>query len=183
MRSYRDRETGEDVWIRVVVILCTNARAEGLQYTKRMLPDFLIPFSRIRLDRVIEAAEEKEGGETIEHCSLTVGCMDLQTTGRLLNRLEEAAAAVALNLGERQAGVPHLSDAGKELKESLHPLSPLERTKELYRREQEVLLRAGRGEVNLPSLRHLLQTALWKNSRKVSMSCPSRSPPKPCYLL
>ena len=49
------------------MILCPVARAGKTQYTKRLLPEFLIPHSVIRLDNLLEAAElpESERSETV----------------------------------------------------------------------------------------------------------------------
>ena len=38
----------------IVVIICERAREAGAQYTKRMLPWFVIPECNIRLDLVLE---------------------------------------------------------------------------------------------------------------------------------
>ena len=42
--------------------LCQVARAQNTQYTKRLLPEFLIPHSVIRLDDLVEAAQLAEIG-------------------------------------------------------------------------------------------------------------------------
>lgn len=167
----------EAVWLRIPVLICREAQQRGLQYTKRMLPDFLIPYARIRLDRVIEARREKERGAELECCSRILGCLDLATVRRHLNCLGEAAAKTALEFAEKQAASPHLSESDHELR----PLPIMRRLEELYLREQEACLRGGRNESTLPSLRHFLQTALWKNGLKNSTSYPSRPPPNSCY--
>ncbi len=165
------------MWIRIPVSICTTAKAEGRQYTKRMLPDFLIPYARMRLDRVIEATREKELGADLERCSQIIGCIDLDTVRRHFRHLEKAAALVAIELAERQASAPHLSGCNKELR----PLSPLKRLEALHHGEEEVRSRAGRSGPRLPSLRQFLQAALWKKSGNISTTCLSRSPPKQCY--
>ncbi len=165
------------MWIRIVVIRCPVAQAKGQQYTKRMLPDFLIPHARMRLDRIIDAVKERERGADLELCSRIIGCIDLATARRHFRRLQKAASAVALLLAKGHATAPHLSENNQELR----PLPLFKRLETLYRIEQEKLLRAGKSSVNLPDLRYLLQTALWKPYGKVSTSFPSRSPPRPCY--
>ena len=160
--------------IRIPVSICATAKAAGRQYTKRMLPDFLIPYARMRLDRILEAAREKERGADLERCSQIIGCIDLNTVRCHFRHLKKAATQVALELAELQAAMPHLIDHNKELR----PLSALKRLEELYRCEEEACRRAGRSGPRLPSLRQLLQAALWKNPGKVSTSCPSRSPPE-----
>jgi hypothetical protein len=80
-----------------------------------MLPDFLIPYARMRLDRVLEAAREKERGADLERCSQIIGCIDLETVRRHLTRLEKASAFVALELAEGHAAKPHLIEHNLEL--------------------------------------------------------------------
>ncbi len=52
-RLVRDRDTHENVEIVICVIICHNARREGKQYTKRMLPPFVIPECNITLENVL----------------------------------------------------------------------------------------------------------------------------------
>lgn len=172
-RSYRDPESLEDVWIPIVVVICAQAKDLGLQYTKRLLPDFLIPFARMRLDAVVEAGRRKEEGSTLEECCRILGCIDLRTARMHLERIEEAAGKVALTLAESQAAAVHLHEHSYRLR----PVAPLERLEELLGREKEVQLRGG-GDSRAPGgLRPLLQAALWKNRGKVPMSYASRPPP------
>jgi hypothetical protein len=159
------------------VSICAKAKAEGRQYTKRMLPDFLMPYARMRLDLVLEAAKKREEGMALEQCSRIMGCVDLDTVRRHLRRIEEAAAATALLLAERHAAAPHLSENNQELR----PLPLLNRLKTLYRVEREMHLHAGTGHQKIPGLRYLLQAVLWQTYGKVSTSFPSRSPPYSCY--
>ena len=55
-RNYRDRESRKNTSIVILVIMCLYARDQKEQYTKRLLPEFLIPRSVIRLDYLQEAA-------------------------------------------------------------------------------------------------------------------------------
>ena len=54
-RKFRHRQLWENVAIIIPVILCPIARAEKSQYTKRLLPDFLTPYSVIRLDYLLRS--------------------------------------------------------------------------------------------------------------------------------
>jgi hypothetical protein len=172
-RSYRDPESLEDVWIPIVVVICTQAKALGLQYTKRLLPDFLIPFARMRLDAVVEAERRKESGSTLEECCRILGCIDLRTARMHLERLEEAAGKVALRLAEGQAAAVHLHEHSYRLR----PVAPLERLEELLGREEEIQLRSGDARQWSAALRPLLQAILWKIMRKVPTSYACRPPP------
>jgi hypothetical protein len=101
-RSYRDPRSLEDVWITIPVCSCSEAKSLGRQYTKRLLPDFLIPFARMRLDTAVEAGRKRESGSSLEECCRIIGCTDLRTARMHLARLAKAAKAVALTLAERQ---------------------------------------------------------------------------------
>ena len=163
----------EDVWISIVVVICAKAKELGKQYTKRLLPDFLIPFARMRLDKVVEAGRRKESGSTLEKCCRILGCIDLRTAQKHLERLKESAKTIALTLAERQAAAVHLHEHSYRLR----PVAPLERLEELLGREKEVQLRGG-GDSRAPGgLRRLLQAVLWKNRGKVPMSYVCRPPP------
>ncbi len=49
-RFVRDRNTYENVEIVICVIMCRNAKRDGRQYTKRILPPFVIPECNISLE-------------------------------------------------------------------------------------------------------------------------------------
>ena len=173
-RSYRDPERLEDVWITIPVCFCATAKALGKQYTKRLLPDFLIPCARMRLDTVVEAGRRKERGSTLEQCCRIIGCTDLRTARMHLARLTEAVQSVALSLAKRQAAAVYLHEHTYDIR----PRTPLERLDELWRREEEARLRSGFENLNSGGLRPLLQAALWKRERNVLMSYVSRPPPQ-----
>jgi hypothetical protein len=161
------------MWIPVVVVICAQAKDLGRQYTKRLLPDFLIPFARMRLDAVVEAGRRKESGSTLEECCRILGCIDLRTARKHLERLEETAGKVALRLAEGQTAAVHLHSHSYRLQ----PVDPLERLEELLGREKEAQLRGGGAGRWSVALRPLLQAALWKSIRKVPTSYASRPPP------
>ena len=166
----------KDKWICIVVIFCPQAKELGSQYTKRLLPDFLGPFARVRLDAVVEADRRKEEGSTIEECCRILGCIDLRTARMHLQRLEEAARRVALTLAERQAAQVHLHEAGYRIR----PVAPLERLEDLLVQEREAQVRAGSTVRWSVALRPLLQAALWKIMRNFPTSYASRPPPDSC---
>jgi hypothetical protein len=93
-----------------VVIRCPESRKQGGQYTKRLLPDFLIPYSPVRLDWVLEAERKRrEEGASLEECSFIMGCLEPRTVRKHLSRLNEAAAAVSLQMSEELAHSPQYS--------------------------------------------------------------------------
>lgn len=162
------------MWIKIPVRYCAQAKALGHQYTERLLPDFLIPFARMRLDKVIRAGKRKERGSTLKECCRIIGCIDLRTARMHLKRIGEAAKEAALVLAEKQAAAVHLHEHSYPHQ----PLAPLQRLEELFGRQEEAQLRMGRDKGWDENLRPLLQAVLWKNRRKVLMSYVSRPPPE-----
>ncbi len=173
-RSYRDPWSLKNVWIRIVVVICARAKVLEKQYTKRLLPDFLIPGSRMRLDKVVEAGLRKEGGSSLEECCRILGCIDLRTARMHLKRTEEAAKETALFLAEEQAAVVHLHENDY----LLSPLAPLKRLFELCIRQKETQVRGGNDSRGHGGPWTLLQAVLWKTLRKKPTSYASRPPPE-----
>ena len=173
-RCYRERESGENLRIRVIAIYCSQAHAAGMPYTKRLLPDFLIPRCVIRLDHLAQAAEEVHPGTGVEKTCRILGCIDARTAHTHLRRFEQAVAAVALQLAERRAMAPQLGELPHTSPQSL----PLARLQVLYRSEREAALRAGADTVP-SSLRQMLQAALWKPPGEKPSSCACPSPRAP----
>ncbi len=173
-RSCRDRESGENLRIRVVAIRCPIAQAAGMPYTKRLLPDFLIPRCVIRLDNLVEAAAETEPGRNVEETCRILGCIDTRTARAHLKRFEQAVAAVAVELAERRTMAPELG----ELPQTTPETPPLARLQVLYRSESEAALRAGDGVLPI-SLRQILQAVLWKLPGKEPSTCACPSPRAP----
>ncbi len=173
-RCYRDRESGENLLICVVAIRCPRAQAAGMPYTKRLLPDFLIPRCVIRLDHLLEAGADAHPGAGVEKTCRILGCIDARTARTHLKRFEQAVAAVAVQLAERRAIAPELGELPHTTPQSL----PLARLQVLYRSESQAVLRAGAGVLPI-SLRQMLQTVLWKLPGKKPSTCACRSPRAP----
>ena len=160
-RKYRDREHQENLTIIVPVIICPVARARGTQYTKRLLPEFLIPHSVIRLDYLLEAVDLQGAKRTEAAVCDLLGCLDPRTARHQIRRLTTAIEAVSLDLARRRAAMPELG----ELPEIEPETPPSVRLMILFDAE----IRAGEraGEVQLsPPLWQLLQAAMGKSRRK-----------------
>lgn len=61
-RLVRDRNTHKNVEIVICVIMCHNAKRNGKQYTKRLLPPFVIPECNISLENVLPMVESMPDG-------------------------------------------------------------------------------------------------------------------------
>ena len=91
----------------MVCVICVIAQAQGLQYTKRILPDFLVPGCVIRLDATIAAVEAGIGTPELldEGCSL-MGCIDERTIKRHVVLATASIQRANLHLRETMAWGP-----------------------------------------------------------------------------
>jgi hypothetical protein len=157
-----------------VAIRCPHAQAAGKSYTKRLLPDFLIPRCVIRLDLLVGAVVETELGRDIDKTCKILGCVDARTVRRHLKRLDAAVGRTALELAMFRAKEPELGDLPQTGPETF----PLVRLDVLYRKESEATVRAGGGAM-ASSLRQMLQAELRKPSGKKPSTSACRSPRPP----
>lgn len=74
-RKIRDPKQGTNQIILIVSILCERAKQLGRQYTKRMLPEFVIPECNIRHDRVLAVVADQQG----ERIDISLACEILGT--------------------------------------------------------------------------------------------------------
>ena len=154
-RKFRDRDLGENVTIIIPVILCPIARAEKTQYTKRLLPEFLIPHSVIRLDYLLEAADLPKAQRSEAAVCDLIGCLDPRTARHQMRRLAMAIDAVSLDLTGRRAATPELGELPQ-----ISPGTPAEQRLAIL---FDLLIRAGQRAGSIPaapSVRQLLQAAM-----------------------
>jgi len=86
---------GERSHIRVVTILCTESRAAGRPYTKRILPEHLIPRSPFWSDHLVKLLGEgrdNSSGLTDAACE-ALGCIDPRTARKHLRHAHAACSA------------------------------------------------------------------------------------------
>ena len=106
MRKIRNRDF-ENVEIGVFSIVCGRAKEQGKQYTKRILPPFVIPECNITLENVLECVRRRPGEKIdYERASLMLGAMDNRTIGRHLRLCRLIVAEGCLQLCRILASVP-----------------------------------------------------------------------------
>ena len=154
----------------IPVIVCPVARALNRQYTKRLLPEFLIPHSVIRLDYLLEATDLAKSERSDDAICELIGCVDPRTARHQMRGLATAIETVSLDLARRRAAAPELGD----LPEISPGTPPGERLAILF----DSQIRAGQRAGNLPaqpSIRQLLQAAMGNRGRKKPSSRVSRA--------
>jgi hypothetical protein len=168
-RKYRDREHQENVTIIIPVIICPGTRVRGIQYTKRLLPDFLVPRSVIRLDHLMEAAALPTKEQTTDRVCEILGCIDPRTARSGISGLNNAIRRVSLDLAYRRSATPELGT----LPASTPDTSPFDHLSVLYQAEQGGQQRAGRDAAPLPLLVEFLQAAMWHHPGNGPSGCVS----------
>ncbi len=92
--------------IRVVVILCHASRRSGRPYTRRMLPEHLIPRSPLRSAGLVKLLEgEMKPGLTEDACE-ALGCIDPRTARKHIKALYATVDAKLPILAELSASAP-----------------------------------------------------------------------------
>ena len=107
-RSYRDLEKGSTEWIlvpRVICLLNKLRRQEGdasVQYTLRVLPGFLIPYSRVVVDAVQGALEAYLGRQEVTGPGATfrMGCLNPSSFRLFTRRVRERIGPWISFIGE-----------------------------------------------------------------------------------
>lgn len=98
-RKVRSPEEGENVEVTIISIRCTSAEEAGRQYTKRVLPPFVIPYCQINRQGVMAYLARFPDGR-VEYASgmRMLGALDIRTIRHhvALGRATVAAAALEL---------------------------------------------------------------------------------------
>ena len=92
--------------ILVVVILCHISRRTGRPYTRRMLPEHLIPRSPLQSAKLGKLLEGKMKPGLTEDACEALGCIDPRTARKHIHALCAAADAKLPILAELCAGAP-----------------------------------------------------------------------------
>ncbi|NQT60057.1 MAG: hypothetical protein HQ557_13825 [Bacteroidetes bacterium] len=80
-------------------MICKRAKELGKKYTKRLLPDFLLPYRVVRSDKTLEALQ-KSSHKLDEVCSI-LGCIDFRTAREYLEYGKKAIKKSSLAITER----------------------------------------------------------------------------------
>lgn len=107
LRKVRSPESGQNIDITIVSIICGIAKRHGRQYTKRVLPPFLIPFCRIGRDGVWAYLRRFPDGRIVYRIgSAILGARDIRTIRRHVAMGLEWVRQAALQLATLLSQVP-----------------------------------------------------------------------------
>lgn len=92
--------------IRVVAILCRVLRGTGQPYTKRILPEHLIPRSPLWSGKLVELLEGDMVARSTEAACAALGCFDPRTARKHIRALGDTVTAKLPILAELSASAP-----------------------------------------------------------------------------
>jgi hypothetical protein len=139
-RKVRSPEKGENVEVTIVSILCATAKEARKQYTKRVLPPFVIPFCQISREGVMGYLGRFPDGRVEYAFGIQMlGARDIRTIRRHIAMGLATIAAAGLELARLLSGLP----AHAALPEPQINQSPAQYLEELSRQMQRAARRAG----------------------------------------
>lgn len=140
-RKVRSPEQGENIDITIISIVCVTAKEAGKQYTKRILPPFLIPYCQIGREGVMAYLGRFPDGRIVYRFgNELLGARDLRTIRRHIAMGLATIAAAGLELARLLSGLPaHATLPEPQLKQS-----PGQYLQELSQQMHVAARRAGR---------------------------------------
>ena len=165
-RLIRDPATEENVEIVIAVIICTIAKDEGNQYTKRMLPPFVTPECNITLEHTVRMITAMpEGRIDYRYAGKYLGTFCKRTIQRHYHMLVAYTEIVVRLLAEYLARVaPFIEQPGSPPYHQLFSLFV-----ELWKAVNEAQVRrSGSTGASPPQLWYLHPVYVYEKSRRAS---------------
>jgi len=106
-RKVRSPEQGENIEIAVISIICGAAKEEGKQYSKRILPPFVIPYCQVGREGVLAYLKRFPDGRVNYAAGLEMlGARDIRTIRRHIEMGLQTLAAASLLLASLLSELP-----------------------------------------------------------------------------
>jgi hypothetical protein len=141
-RKVRSPTEAENVEIRVVSIICREAKKAGRQYSKRILPPFVIPYCQIVRDGVFGYLRRYPDGSLVYAVGLELlGAWDRRTVRRHIGGALQLIGVACLQLAQLLSGLPAYASLPQPRLGQL----PTENLEELSREADRACSRAGGG--------------------------------------
>ena len=146
-RGVRSREE-ENIEIIIVVTHCKTAKERGDQYTKRLLPHFVIPECNIDLENVLQyIVLHPDGSVDFDEASQMLGTQDIRTIRKHIARAMEIIKKTNLRASEILAILPGFGSLPAH--EGKHPIEYLEdQADELFAAAKRII--GGRADFIMP---------------------------------
>jgi hypothetical protein len=119
-RKVRSAKEGENIDVTIISIVCVTAKEAGKQYTKRILPPFVIPYCQIGREGVMGYLGRFPDGRVEYAAGLQMlGARDIRTIRRHIAMGLATIAAANLGLASLLSGLPaHATLPEPQLNES-----------------------------------------------------------------
>ena len=106
-RTVRSPELGENTEVTIVSIICGRAKEAGRQYSKRILPPFVIPYCQITREGVLAYLHRFADGRVVYLVAAAMlGARDIRTIRRHVAMGLATIAAAGLELARLLSGLP-----------------------------------------------------------------------------
>jgi len=103
----RSPEEGENVDVTIMSILCVRAKEAGKQYSRRILPPFVIPYCQIGREGVLAYLGRFPDGRIVYRLgNELLGARDIRTIRRHIAMGQATIAAAGLELARLLSGLP-----------------------------------------------------------------------------
>ena len=173
-RKFRNSQYEENEEIRIIIIICPISQKDRKPYSRRLLPDFLMPGCVIRLDNAFEAYRASVDNFDIEHACSIMLCIDERTARKHLERINAAIRQASLRLAETIALHPELGELPKATPDS----TPLTVFIRLHGTETWARLRSGE-ITQTPGVLSIIQKIQWKIFLNQPSACVVTKPRPP----
>jgi len=173
-RNVRSPEVGENIEVTVISIICGRAKEAGGQYSKRILPPFVIPYCQIGRQGVLAYLGQFPDGKIVYRLgNELLGARDIRTIRRHIALGLATVAAAGLELASLLCGVP----AHATLPQARLGEPPGQYLQELGEQMELAGRRAGgKPASSMPSIVYLHLVSVFARSR------PPLVPPLSCVL-
>lgn len=106
-RKVRSPEEGENIEVTIVSIICDAAKEAGKQYSKRILPPFVIPYCQIGRQGVLAYLQRFPDGRVVYGAGLAMlGARDIRTIRRHIALGLASIASAALQVARLLSELP-----------------------------------------------------------------------------
>ena len=163
-RQVHSAEEGSTIVICIIAIICRRAKKQGKQYTKRILPPFLIPYSIVSRESLVAYLRRfPDGTLHAEIAFQVVGLLDIRTIRRHLKDTVALIKKAGLRITRFLSTIPNLA----EVPDRGGAESPVEYLdKAAQEMDRATARRWGGSAATIPSLVYMHAVDVYARARK-----------------